>query len=230
MSFASAHNDYLDPDKHLHGDEHNEVYEALVKKLKERDSGRWQWDEIDCCWTGKYADLDPWGYQGLHLDSVDDDYAYATAHIGKTFVGDDVTLNVPKWVDEEESLETLDKVRDIYMEQAQEVVCGCNVAGEWDGDSWFMSDTAKFKVAIKYNKDGEPQLDDVVDALVTEGEKALADIERELVLADEIMNTLAGWTTRRRNGKKHHHKEGRPCRGSAWWLYQQQTKGNQNHD
>lgn len=221
MSFSSKHNDYLDPENHTNA-ERSEVFNAVAAKLKERDTGRWQWDEIDCCWTGKYADLDPWGYQGLHLDSVDDDYIYATAHVGKTFVGTDVTLNVPKWVDEQESCKTLDAVHDIYMEQAEAVVCGCAVAGEWDGDSWFMSDSQKFKVAIKYNKDGETDIEAAVDALISEGEKAIAHFERELVMADQMMNQLAGWTTVRRNGKTHLHKDGRPCRGSAWWLYRKQ--------
>lgn len=222
MSFARMHNDYLDPERHTNN-ERIDVYNAVAAKLKERDTGRWQWDEIDCCWTGKYADLDPSGYQGLHLDSVDDEYIYATAHVGKTFVGTDVTLNVPKSVEDNE--EVLDAVRDIYMEQAQETVCGCAVAGEWDGDSWFMSDSAKFKVAIKYNKDGDPDIEAAVDALVSSGEQALAHFERELVLADQIMGQLAGWTTVRRNGKTHHHKEGRPCRGSAWDFYKHQQKG-----
>ncbi len=218
MSFTSAHNDYLDPDRHNPPEDYG--YDGLLEALKKRDTGRWSYDEIDCCWTGKYADLDPHGYQGTHLDSVDDMYAYATAHIGKTFAGHDVTLNVPRWVDEEDSGETYDKVRDIFMEQAQEIVCGCSVPGDWSGDDWFLSDKVSFKVPVVLTKEGEVDFNATADALVEEGEKALKPIEDELVLADQFMETLAGWATYDKDGNATHHKEGKPCEGSAWDMYQ----------
>jgi hypothetical protein len=218
MSFTSAHNDYLDPDRHNPPEDYG--YDGLLEALKKRDTGRWSWDEIDACWTGKYADLDPHGYQGMHLDSVDDMYAHATAHIGKTFAGTDVSLNVPRWVEEEDSGETYGEVLDIFMEQAQEVVCGCNVPGDWSGDDWFLTDTVSYKVPVVLTKEGEVDFDATADALIAEGEKALADIEQELVLADQIMETLAGWRSYNKDGKATHHKEGEPCEGSAWDMYQ----------
>ena len=218
MSFTSAHNDYLDPDRHNPPEDYG--YEGLIKALKKRDTGRWSWDEIDACWTGKYADLDPWGYQGMHLDNVDDMYAYATAHIGKTFAGSDVSLNAPRWVDEEDSGETYGKVLDCFMEQAQEVVCGCNVAGEWSGDDWFLSDKVSYKVPVVLTEEGEVDFDATADALIAEGEQAVKAIEEELVLADQIMETLAGWATYDKDGNATRHQYGEPCEGSAWHMYQ----------
>jgi hypothetical protein len=212
------HNDYLNPD--IHNPSHEDYgFDDLVKALKARDNGRWSWDEIHASWTGKDADLEPHGHQGVTLENICDEFAYATAHTGKTFVGHDVCLNVPRWVDNQASCKVLDKVREIYMEQAQEIVCGCNVHGEWDGDSWYMSDSVSFKVPVILDDNGEPKFGEIADSLIAEGEKALKQIEDELVLADEIMSQIAGWLTIRKNGKRHHHKEGRPCRGSAWSMY-----------
>jgi hypothetical protein len=209
-------NDHLDPDQtdetHLH------YHHALLSELENLDTGRWQYDEIDCCWTGKYADLDSSGYQGLHLDRTDDKFAYATAHIGKTFCGTDVTLNVPQWVDEENSGDTYQRVISVYMDHAQEIVCGCNVPGDWSGDDWFLSDTESCRVPLVFDGDGQFDPAATATALIAECENALKGIEKELVLADQMMEHLAGWRTFDKDGNPTQHPAGSPCEGSAWDL------------
>jgi hypothetical protein len=200
------HNDYLDPDRYFNQPE-DYGHQPMLDALKAISTNRWRWDEIDCCWTGKDADLEPRGQQGLHFDYITEEKAYATAHIGKTFVGDDVTLNLPRSISD-----TLrEKCHEAYMEQSQEVVCGCDCPGEWDGDSWFMSAQEKVSVDVVYTDD-EPDYAATAKALRDAAQRSLADVERELVVADNIMSMLSGWRTDK--GKPC--KDGKPIKWAAY--------------
>lgn len=207
-TLSSIHNDYLDPDKHLWPDE-DYGYDAILKALKDRSTNRWQYKEIDCCWTGKDADLEWQGQQGLHLDSVDDEYAYATVHAGSTQAGDDVCLNFP----DDASPEEYDKAREAYLEQMTEVICGCGYSGEWSGDDWYITTEEKIKVPVVMSEDEtEVNAEAIADALIAEGEKALANWEREMKSVDLAGSQLAGW----KDAKGRRMKEGRVPKCAAW--------------
>jgi hypothetical protein len=179
-------------------------FERLKAALNLADSGRWQWDEIDFCWTGKYADLDAWGYQGLHLDKVEDGRAYATVHTGKTIPGDDVTLNIPDNITDD----VYQRVREIYLEQAQEAVIGCGYSGDWSGDDWFLTDS--FQIVVPYTTPEE-----TVIALESAAMESLKEWEKAMGKVDSMTNQLAGWENHR--GK--HMQEGHYPKCSVWAQY-----------
>ena len=78
--------DHLDPDRYLYGADADTEYEAVRELLQEHSSNRWDYDRIDCCITGKDADLDAWGHQGIELKDVKDTkeglVGYFTLHCG----------------------------------------------------------------------------------------------------------------------------------------------------
>lgn len=210
------HNDYLDPDRFF--DREDWGYGEILTALKKHNTGRWKYDYIDCSWTGKDADLEVFGNQGCKILCVDDEHVTVEVLAGKTFVGIDVSLNLP---DEAETDEIVfNACHEIYMEQAQEVVCGCGSSGEWDGDSWYMTHSGTIKVPV-VAKDGEIDADATALDILKESEKSLKNWEREIAIADDILNVLAGWKT----GKKLRHcKPGKPGPDSVWGLYKQQQK------
>jgi len=63
--------------------QNEELYQALMTYLSQ-ERIRWQWDEIDYSWTGKDADLEIHGHQGLHIDKIDDTWVWATVHTSIT--------------------------------------------------------------------------------------------------------------------------------------------------
>ena len=87
-----------------------------------------------------------------------------------------------------------------WLTQAGEVICGCSVPGEWSGDDWYLSDKVEFRVR------GRKTLGKTADAIVAKAHKVLAPLEKELRLADEILNQLSGWT----DGKGHAFPYGQP--------------------
>jgi hypothetical protein len=146
--------------------QNDELYTSLLAELKARSSNRWQYDKIDYCWTGKYADLDWHGYQGLHLDFIDDSKVRATVYTGKTVCPD------------EEHPED----DEIYCE----IVCGCGYPGEWSGDDWFLTTEEPIEIATVLNPE-TLQLDAgaTADALYDAAQKALENWDREMKLLDE---------------------------------------------
>lgn len=212
----SAHDDYLDPNLHLWPAE-DYGFEPVQAALKKRDSGRWK-KSVDCSWTEESADLEPFGHQGCTLISVDEEYATVEVHAAKTFVGTDVALNLPRKA--ENSNATYDKVLDVYMEQAEGIVCGCGASGEWGEDSWYMTHKETIKVPVIPNEDQtDVDAEKTADAIVTAAEASLADWEREIGFADEILSVLAGWNKYNRTKELVPCKEGKPGPGSAWAMY-----------
>lgn len=206
-SFTQMHNDYLDPDRHLWPDE-DYGYNEVLAELKKLSSNRWQWEKIDCCWTGKDADLEACGQQGLHLDYVDEEHAHATVHAGSTQAGIDVCLNFPDTATEEEN----DKARDAYIDQMTEVVCGCGYPGEWSGDDWYLTTEHQIKVPVVFNEDDTVNAEATAEALITEGEKSLKAWDEEMSYVDLAGCQLAGW----KDAKGRRMKEGRVPKCAAW--------------
>ena len=217
MSLTSMHNDYLDPDRHLN---HLEDYgfERVKTVLDARDTGRGQGD---CSWTGKDADLDAGGEQGLTLESVDDKYTTATVYISASFAGTDVCLNLPAWAEEND--ETFEQVHEIWLEQAEGVVSGCSVAGEWTGDDWCMHESFTVRVKTVLNDDDDTDAEATAEALIKAAQEAVAGAEAELVLAHQMTETLAGWRTYHADGTSTRHAAGEPCEGSVWSIFQSQN-------
>lgn len=213
----SAHDDYLDPDLHLWPAE-DYGFETVKAALRKRDNGRWRWDAIDCSWSGKDADLEPFGHQGCILISIDDEFATVEVHAGKTFAGAYVALNLPRKANGSNS--TYDKVLGVYMEQAEGIVCGCSSSGEWDGDSWCMTHRGIIKVPVIANED-ETDVDGekMAESIVTAAKASLANWEREIGMADDMMEVLAGWKKYNRKKELVPCREGRPGPGSAWAMY-----------
>lgn len=208
---------YLDPDMYLNPEDHG--FGAVKAELEAHDTGRGQWD---CNFTGKNADLDAEGEQGLTLESVDDEYATATVHVSKTFAGTDVCLNLPAAAEEDD--DTYQQVLDLWMEQAQEVIFGCSVAGEWTGDDWCMHESIEVRVKTVLDADNGTDAEATATALIDAAQDAIKGIVSELVLADQIMDTLAGWRTYHGNGTSTRHPEGSPCEGSVWSIFQELNK------
>jgi hypothetical protein len=197
MSFASMHNDYLDPDRHCHDVEEAEYEEetlAIKQALKASDTGRWDYDKIDACLTGKDADLEPWGQQGIEVVSVDDIYVHCLARFGKTFAGTDVCLNTPTDISDDDE-DWLDMARDRYLDAANEVVSGCGLAGEWTGDDWYMSEAMMFETEWKRDPEGEIDYKATAVAIVEDFSEMMKPVEDELILAGKILDMLAGWKT-----------------------------------
>ena len=136
----------------------------------------------------------------------------------KTFAGTDVCLNLPAAAEEDD--ETYQQVLDLWMEQAQEVVYGCGVAGDWTGDDWCMHESLTVQVRTVLNADDDTDVEATASALINAAQNAIQDAVAELVLADQIMDTLAGWRTHHVDGTSTRHPEGEPCEGSVWDMFQ----------
>jgi len=188
--------------------------DALRDALVAFDTKRWDWEKIDCCLTGKDADLEPWGQQGIELLSCDDEKIHCAAHILKTWAGVDVCLNLED--DREWSDEDISDAVEAYLEQAQEVVCGCSMPGEWDGDSWVMSDWIEFTVPWVMNGD-DPDYEATAQEVVDDAYEALRGHEESLLRADNILNVLSGWADFVDGSEQLVPCEaGKPGQGKAW--------------
>lgn len=190
-----------------------ELYDALKAELKANSANRWHWDEIDFSWTGKDADLEIWGHQGLHLDSIDDREVVATVHCGKTIPGTDVCLNTPDNPDEKQ----LDKALSYYLDQVTEIVCGCNidlVQGEWDGDAWYMTGTFQVRAATILDPEtGKLNALDTYLAIYKAAEEAVKPWDEEMTSLDQYIDAIAGW----KNAAGVKMREGQIPRSSAWY-------------
>jgi len=186
--------DHLDPDRYLYGVEDDDCYTEVMEILRENDSGRWDYDKIHCCITGKDADLEPWGQQGIELLGTSytrtEYHARLRVHVGKTWAGTDVCLNLPNDISDEDYRKAVDE----YLEQAQEVVCSVPGEGYWSGDDWYVSDAFDVTVPITLNPD-----DDSVDkeatwqSIYAAYENAVENWDREMSYADDVLEAFAGW-------------------------------------
>ena len=214
MSFSSMHDDYLDPDRHLWQAEDYGL-EPVKDALRKRCTRRWRWDAIDCCLTGKYADLEPWGQQGVQLVGLDEDNARFVVHCGATIPGLDACINMPKWAESSDDVQ--EKVRDVFMSAAQEHVIESGLRGEWDGDSWYMHYSHDLSVptvvdATSNDTDHEAVAVAIIKAAENHIEKHW---EPSLMMLGDQIEILCGWKSR--SGRRL--KDGRPGKESAWAMY-----------
>lgn len=199
---GQIHNDYLDPDKHLWpteewGEEISKVLEALAAW----DSGRWHYAPVSAgrgiCLTGKDSDLERSGQQGIEVLGANDDGVRIKLHAGATFAGHDVCLNLRPQDDEDDA--TSYAYRDAYLDQAGLVMEGIPFPGEWGGDDWYIhheSSPIWVDWATHIDDNGEEiEIDYAATAaaIVQAAEEGLKDWEREIGLAHDILDTLAGW-------------------------------------
>ena len=170
-------------------DEGDYGLEDLRAWLNKAGTRRWKWEKIAHCLTGKDADLEPWGQQGIEVQSCDDETVYCTAHFYKVVPGTEITLNTPDDISEE----CYEKALETYMEEAQEIVMGTTLRGEWDGDDWCFSESIEFTVPWVLGKDGVPNIEETGQKVIYAGVEALKEVEAESLLLDEAISVAAGW-------------------------------------
>jgi hypothetical protein len=170
-------------------DEGDYGLEDLRAWLRKESTGRWEWEKIDYCYTGKDADISPWGQQGVEVVSCDDGEIECMAYLLKTAVGNDICLNTLEGISDEE----YEKAREEYMETAEALVQGCGLSGEWDGDDWILLEKNDFTVPWVLGKDGVPDIEATGKAIIAKGEEVLAPIEKLAVELDKLLEEAAGW-------------------------------------
>jgi hypothetical protein len=161
----------------------NQTRETIIEALQAYDTGRGYTGQ--CCLTGKDADLEPHGRQEIIVEEIKGEDIECFAEVVKTFVGSDVALNLPKEIENDE--EQYEQARELYLDEAQEIVIGCDVPGEWDGEDWCMVEAVPFRVHLRESAE------ETAKAIVEYAERVLEPLVRELTLADHMLNVLAGW-------------------------------------
>ena len=187
----------------------------VIEAVKKHDTGRWRWEKIHACFTGKHADLDPWGMQGIQILSCNEDGVTIVAHGGKTFAGLDVCLNLPPEMDGDD--EAYYKCREAFLELATEVICGTASEGEWDGESWFMTMHEEATVPWVYGEDGvTPDYEKTAQACIDKAQELIEPWEKEMADADKYMSQIAGW----RDAEGNLCEVGKPA-CAAWMPWQE---------
>jgi hypothetical protein len=196
--------DANDPDRHLWpapGDEFNAELSHVLTELKAWDTGRWDYAPVSgdegITLSGKNADLDRGGQQGIQLVSADEEHVYFRVHAGMTIAGNDVCLNLrPRDLEDEDYC---DRALELYLEQATEVVCAIPFSGYWSGDDWYVSlhgEVMRVPWEV-FENHGQPEglLDygGTAAAIVKAAHEALEDWERETNMAHDALDILAGW-------------------------------------
>ena len=194
-------NDAHDPDRHLWPAEDfaAELSELLVA-LEPWDTGRWNYAPVSdgkgICLTGKDGDLEASGHQGIELVSADEDGVTFRVRAGATFVGNDVCLNLrPR---DEQNEQVFYAYREAYLAQAQEVICGIPFPGFWTGDDWYIhheSELLRAEWEVFSHDGNEIEFDygGTAARIVAVAEHNLKDWEREIGIAHEILDVIAGW-------------------------------------
>jgi len=194
----------------------DDMFNKTKKALNDKNSGRWDWDKIDNCWTWKDADLEPWGHQGLSLAGVTSTHEGVTikfvVHGAKTFVGHDVCLNLPKHAEEDEKI--YEKVLKYYMEHAENNIMCLASSGEWDGDSWYMTyeNEIELKFPIQFDEDEDPGK--WAEELISAAKEDIKGWSDEIELGDSYQDELAGWS---HEGKKCELEK--PGPNSVWEIF-----------
>lgn len=157
--------------------------------LREFCSGRWDWDAIDCCLTGKHADLDWHGHQGIELLSADEEYAVCTLHVGVTVAGEDVFLARDYETSEEHSAAVEE-----YLEIAQEIVWASPLpSGEWTGDDWYLYGSYDFRVPLTVTPEGDFNYAEAASEIIAAAHETVAPLEEELKFMKAALNRAAGY-------------------------------------
>jgi hypothetical protein len=185
--------------------------DALIKAAADLDTGRWNWDRIHLCMTGKDADLASWGQQGIEFAWCDEDSVAFVVHCGKTFVGTDVCLNMPH----DASDDAMDKAHEAFLDAAYHIVCDVGYPGDWSGDDWFITHREEATHPWVY-KDDEvtPDYEATVQAIYDKAQEMVKEWEQIMCAADADMSVLSGWQDEKGNKCE----SGKPCPGAAWLV------------
>lgn len=184
MSFTRMHNEYLDPDRYFEEDYFSGVEEALRKM----STGRWENERLTCCLSGKDADLGA-GKVAVELLTVDDDQATFRVHLYLTIAGTDVCLH-----GEYGSCREYSDALENYLDEAQEIVIGSSLEGEWDGDSWYLKGDEWGKVGVVYSDDQSENDDEkTAEAICAQAWKTAKPILDEFALVNEAIRRAAGY-------------------------------------
>ena len=186
MSFASAHNDYLDPDRYFRSQELEAVGEmvaALEEALKAYpDQGRNRecWPLLSFGW--KDADLDPEGCTGIRsVLRADDGRATLTISGHKTLC--DPTHEC-EWDLSKEDEEAWSAV-------AHEIVCGQAVGeGEWTGSDWSLHWSGEIAVEWPEGEIGEEWKKTAVERVVEAAREALEPFRKDMKELSRQMDLL----------------------------------------
>lgn len=187
----------------------------LRKELKDRSTGRWEYEVIDCCYSGKDGDLEPSGDQGVSLVECTDTHAILVGHLYASLVGNDVCINFREQQEgesDEEHWEAYEKARDSYLSYAQQVVCEIPARVEWDGGDWAVSMDEKFRVGLVFKGDGTFDPEATADAVEEGYDKVVAPLVLELSGVHDTLDQLSGW----KDGEGNSIKDGDPCLLAAW--------------
>ena len=206
--------------------------DQVIAELEKLSAHKYRSPDSHCCWTWKDADLEPWGRQFCHLDSIKDGIAWATVESFKLFVGYGVTLNIP----DNSSSPDQDRCLDLYMEQAEMTVSGgCPIHIEFDGDDWMSS--SKEVIGIPITAKGWFRKKDYAATKVKY--VAPCDAARSIMWAskqslerwelcvkeiDQQLNMASGWMTYK-EGAPVCCKPGKPGPESAWAVIEAMDKG-----
>lgn len=185
---------YFDPDHHAGGNNMAREQEELAKPIEDmlsaHDTGSWDYGSIDCCLTGKDADLETWGDQGLQLIAVSEEKIRVRIYLMKTYDGTDVVLNKDiDWDDYDQHSKAIDE----YLEQAQEVIFGIPYDIDQSGDGWCISHEEDVEIDYIVDADGEADVEAIWESLGKAFEPIVDRWERENKMADDILNVLSGW-------------------------------------
>lgn len=163
----------------------------VLAELHKHNTGRWKWDRIECSWTGKDADLEPTGHQGVGDVRADDRGVQATVLAMCCHAGTEVSFreDLPESATDKDYEDRVEG----YLEQAYHIICGCGFDGEWDGDDWLTSYEGDVSVEWVVRDDGEVDIPATAVALLDVAEKSLAGWDKEMTYVSKELNRLAGW-------------------------------------
>lgn len=195
----------------------DKTYDVLLAELKKADTGRWRWDRIHCCLTGKDDDLERWGQQGIELFRASEDGITFALHFGATIVGLDVCLNLPDGT----SCEDYDKAREKYLGVMYEVVCGEGIPGEWDGDSWYLHDRVEITIPCPEAPDGiwEALGQLAYEAVIKATEPEIEKWEKGLGYIHDAADMYSGW----RDAKGERCEAGKVPSCAAWVVTEEEA-------
>lgn len=166
--------------------EKHEMLDQIIEKMHERSTMNSDHSEVDCWLTGKDADLEPWGEQGLqflHTNIIRGKYTVTVRlHLHKTVIGHGVCINNDAC--------TLGE----YMAQASRLCCGTPYNSEWDTEDWHIFRTKDITIDIPFEQDDwTVDADELWDRIEQETHDTIHDWEVEIGRIDKELNELTGW-------------------------------------
>lgn len=185
MSFASMHNDYLDPDKYIQSEEESAISQmvnALENALRNHPNHGRNQD----CWLYSFgwkdADLDPEGCTGIG-NVISANETCVTLEIGghKTLCDPVDSGGWDLSVDDEES----------YTEQVHAIVCDQKVGGgEWDGGDWSFWWKGIITVNWPEGEINDKWLKTITDEIIEKASQALTPFCKDMARLEIEMDKV----------------------------------------